>query len=281
MAVRTLQVLTDDSPSMESSEVYDVFEEVAPFLVYIRDFWIGRANCPLFAEQVLLSAESLSLDLPIFLRDNLTQQWGVPPEHRSSAEDVPKFEQFPAIPIPFCLRFREGSAMMRMVSSKDLDVFASLRGKESSAVTSKISTPSPPLEIKPSTSVSKALVAPPRLIRRNRELENLKADASSFLASPRSARSKDSDNELLSGFPLVDAAPRASSSIKVPVGRKEPKSKTTVKVVEDSKASDPSTSALVYKRVRLPPRSRKIAPAASKGKARQIVVTDEDSASNE
>ena len=65
------------------------------------------------------------------------------------------------------------------------------------------------------------------------------------------------------------------------MGRKEPKSKTTVKVVEDSKAPDPSTSALVYKRVRLPSRSRKVAPAASKGKARQIVVTDEDSASNE
>ncbi|KAJ3897071.1 hypothetical protein F5879DRAFT_996670 [Lentinula edodes] len=92
MAVRTLQVLTDDSPSTESPEVYDVFEEAAPFLVYIRDFWIGRANCPLFAEQVLLSAESLSLGLPIFLRDNLTQQWGVPPEHRSSAEGVHKFK---------------------------------------------------------------------------------------------------------------------------------------------------------------------------------------------
>ena len=70
--------------------------------------------------------------------------------------------------------------MMRMVSSKDLDVFASLRGKESSAVALKATTSSPPLEIQSSTSVSKALVAPPRLIRRNRELENLKADASSF-----------------------------------------------------------------------------------------------------
>ncbi|KAJ3884413.1 hypothetical protein GG344DRAFT_84065 [Lentinula edodes] len=281
MAVRTLQVLTDDSPSTESSGDYDVFEEAAPFLVYIRDFWIGRANCPLFVEQVLLSAESLSLSLPIFLRDNLTQQWGVPPEHRSSAEGVHKFERFPAIPIPFCLRFCEGSAMMRMVSSKDLDVFASLCGKELSAVALKDTTSSPPLETQASTSVSKALVAPPRLIKRNRELENLKADASSFFASPRSARSKDSDNKLLSGFPLVAAAPRASSSTKVPVGRKEPKSKTTVKVVEDSKASDPPTSALVYKRVRLPPRSRKIAPAASKGKARQIIVTEENSASSE
>ncbi|KAJ4465009.1 hypothetical protein C8J55DRAFT_566511 [Lentinula edodes] len=33
MAVRTLQVLMDDSSSTESSEVYDVFEEAAPFLV--------------------------------------------------------------------------------------------------------------------------------------------------------------------------------------------------------------------------------------------------------
>ncbi|GAW08550.1 hypothetical protein LENED_010611 [Lentinula edodes] len=266
---------------MESSEVYDVFEEVAPFLVYIRDFWIGRANCPLFVEQVLLSAESLSLDLPIFLRDNLTQQWGVPLEHHSSAEGVHKFERFPAIPIPFCLRFREGSAMMRMVSSKDLDVFASLRGKESSAVALKATTSSPPLEIQSSTSVSKAFVAPPRLIRRNRELENLKADASSFLASPRSAHSKDSDNELLSGFPSAGSAPVASSSTKVSIGKGEPKSKTTVKVVEDSKADRPLPAGMAYKRIRLPPRSRKNTSIASKGKARQIVVTDEGSTSNE
>ncbi|KAJ3896980.1 hypothetical protein F5879DRAFT_928177, partial [Lentinula edodes] len=249
--------------------------------VYIRDFWIGRANCPLFAEQVLSSAESLSLILPAFLRDDLTQQWGIPLEHRSSTAGVHKFERFPAIPIPFCLRFREGSAMMRSVPSKDLDAFASLRGKGSLAGASKRNPLAPPLEIKSSTSVSKAPVAPPRLIRWNRELENLKADASSFLASPRSTRSRDLDNKLLSGFPLVDAAPRASSPTKVPVSRKEPKSNTTVKVVEDSKASDPPTSALVYKRVRLPPRSRKIAPAASKGKARQTIVTEADSASSE
>ncbi|KAJ4486790.1 hypothetical protein C8R41DRAFT_921179 [Lentinula lateritia] len=276
MAVRTLQVLTDDSPPTESSEVYNVFEEAAPFLVYIRDFWIGQTNCPLFAEHVLLTATFLSQSLPAFLRDNLEQQWGIPPDHQSQALDPSKFEQFPAIPIPFCLRFREGSAMMRLVPSKDLDVFASLRGKGSPAVASKISTPSPPLEIKPSTSVSKAPVAPPRLIRRNRELESLKADASTFFSSPRSTHSKDSDNELLSGFPSVDTASRVSSSTKVSVGRKETKSSTTVKVVEGSKASDPPTSSLVYKRVRLPPRARKIAPATSKGKAQQIVVTEED-----
>ncbi|KAJ3870555.1 hypothetical protein F5051DRAFT_447510 [Lentinula edodes] len=113
------------------------------------------------------------------------------------------------------------------------------------------------------------------------ELESLKADASTFFSPPRSTRSRDLDNELSSGFPSVDTAPRASLSTKVSVGRKEPKSSTTVKVVEGSKASDPPTSALVYKRVRLPPRSRKIAPAASKGKARQVVVTEEDSTSNE
>ncbi|KAJ4495663.1 hypothetical protein C8R41DRAFT_866432, partial [Lentinula lateritia] len=205
---RTLQILTDDSPSTESPEVYDVFEEAAPFLVYIRDFWIGRTNCPLFTEQVLLSAESLSLGLPIFLRDNLVQQWGVPPEHRSSAEGVHSFERFPAIPIPFCLRFREGSAMMRMVPSKDLDPFASLRGQ---------------------------------------------------VSSPRSTRSRESDNELLSAFPSAGSVPRASSSTKVSIGGKELKSKTTVKVVEDSKASNP--------------------PPA--GKVRQIVATDDDSTSKE
>ncbi|KAJ3884334.1 hypothetical protein GG344DRAFT_84187 [Lentinula edodes] len=268
MAVRTLQVLTDDSPPTESSEVYDVFEEAAPFLVYIRDFWIGRTNCPLFAEHVLLTATFLSQSLPAFLRDNLEQQWGIPPDHQSQALDPSKFEQFPAI-------------LMRLVPSKDLDVFALLRGKGSPAVASKISTPSPPLEIKPLTSVSKAPVAPPRLIRRNRELESLKADASTFFSSPRSTRSKDSDNELLSGFPSVDTASRVSSSTKISVGRKEPKSSTTVKVVEDSKASDPPTSSLVYKRVRLPPRARKIAPATSKGKAWQIVVTEEDSTPSE
>ncbi|KAJ4500249.1 hypothetical protein C8R41DRAFT_914309 [Lentinula lateritia] len=236
MAVRALQDLVEESPSTES-EIYNVFEEAAPFLIYIHDFWMGRANCPLFAEQVLSSAESLTFGLPAFLRDNLTQQWGIPPEHRSSAKGVPKFEQFPAIPIPFCLRFREGSAMMRSVPSKDLDVFASLRGKGSTAVASPIITASPPLEIKSSASVSKTPVAPPRLIRRNRELESLKTDASMFFASPRSTHSKDSDNELLRGSPSADTAPRASMSTKVPVDSKKPKSKTTIKVVEDSKAS--------------------------------------------
>ncbi|KAJ3884042.1 hypothetical protein GG344DRAFT_84678 [Lentinula edodes] len=243
MAVRTLQDLVEEPPSTES-EIYNVFEEAAPFLIYIHDFWMGRANCPLFAEQVLLSAESLTFGLPVFLRENLTQQWGISPEHRSSAEGVPKFEQFPAIPIPFCLRFREGSAMMRSVPSKDLDVFASLRGMVSPVVASKISTLSPPLEIKSSTSVPKAPVAPPRLIRRNRELESLKADASTFFSSPHSTRSRDSDNELLSGFPSAVSASRASSSTKVSADRKEPKPKTTVKVVEDSKASKPTSSAM-------------------------------------
>ncbi|KAJ4500189.1 hypothetical protein C8R41DRAFT_863507 [Lentinula lateritia] len=200
MAVRTLQDLVEDSPPTES-EVYNVFEEAAPFLIYIHDFWMGRANCLLFTEQVLLSAELLSLSLPAFLRDDLTQQWGIPPEHRSSAESVHKFERFPAIPIPFCLRFCEESVMMRSVSSTDLDVFASLRGKGSLAGASKLNVPAPPLEIMSSTSVAKALVAPPRLIRRNRELESLKAEASTFFSSPCSTRSRDSDNELLSGFP--------------------------------------------------------------------------------
>ncbi|KAJ4463201.1 hypothetical protein C8R41DRAFT_872489 [Lentinula lateritia] len=129
MAVRALQDLVEESPSTES-EIYNFFEEAAPFLIYIHDFWMGRANCPLFAEQVLSSAESLTFGLPAFLRDNLTQQWGISPEHRSSAKDV----------------------------------FASLRGKGSTAVASPIITASTPLEIKSSASVSKTPVAPPRLL---------------------------------------------------------------------------------------------------------------------
>ncbi|KAJ3804172.1 hypothetical protein F5876DRAFT_83638 [Lentinula aff. lateritia] len=259
MAVRTLQILTDDSPSTESLEVYDVFEEAASFLVYIRDFWIGRTNCPLFAEQVLLSAESLSLGLPIFLRDNLVQQWGIPPEHRSSAEGVHNFEQFPAIPIPFCLRFHEGSAMMRMVPSKDLDPFASLRGQGVLPGVPKTVSPPKVSDLISPSSTTKATAVPPRVLRRNREIESLKTDASLFLSSPRSTRSRESDNELLSAFPSAGSVPRASSSTKVSVGGKELKSKTTIKVVEDSKASNP--------------------PPA--GKARQIVATDDDSTSKE
>ncbi|KAJ3910957.1 hypothetical protein F5877DRAFT_86709 [Lentinula edodes] len=170
---------------------------------------------------------------------------------------------------------------MRMVSSKDLDPFASLRGQNVlSGVPKTVSPPKVSDVISPSP-VSKAQAVPPRALRRNWEIESLKADASSFLASPRSTRSKDSDNELLSGFPLVDAAPQVSSSAKASVGRKDPKSKTTVKVVEDSKASNPTPSGLAYKRVRLPPRSRKNTLIVSKGKARQVVVSDEDSTSNE
>ncbi|KAJ3928653.1 MAG: hypothetical protein NXY57DRAFT_1041452 [Lentinula lateritia] len=276
-----LFVLTDDSPSTESLGDYNVFEEAAPFLVYIRDFWIGRANCPLFAEQVLLLAESLSLGPPIFLHDNLTQQWGVPPEHHSSAEGVHKFKRFPAIPIPFCLRFREGSAMMRMVSFKDLDPFASLQGQSVLPGVPKTVSPPKVSDVISPSPASKAQAVPPRVLRRNWEVESLKADASSFLASPRSTRSKDSNNELLSGLPLVDAAPQASSSAKASVGRKDPKSKTTVKVVEDSKASNSTPSGMAYKRVRLPPRSRKNTSIVSKGKARQVVVSDEDSTSKE
>ncbi|KAJ3870655.1 hypothetical protein F5051DRAFT_447355 [Lentinula edodes] len=281
MAVRTLQSGDEDSIETDPMELYHLFEEAAPYLLYIHEFWMGRANCPLFAEQILLAAEFLSARLPAFLCDSLLQQWGIPPEHRSSSSDPPVLEHFPTIPIPFCLRFREGSAMMRLAPSKDLDVFASLRGKVSPAVASKISTPSPPLEIKPLTPAPKAPVAPPRLIRRNRELENLKADASTFFSSPRSTHSRDSDNELLSKFPSAVSAARASSSTKVSVDRKVPKPKTTVKVVEDSKASQPTPTAMVYKRVRLPPRSRKVAPTPAKGKSRQVVVSEDDSASNE
>ncbi|KAJ4465141.1 hypothetical protein C8R41DRAFT_871950 [Lentinula lateritia] len=218
-----------DYDGSKSEEIYNVFEEAAPFLLYLHDFWMGRANCPLFAEHILLTAEHLSHSLPAFLRDNLEQQWGIPPEHRSPGSGVLNLEQFPAIPIPFCLRFRKGSAIMRMVSSKDLDPFTSLRGQGVLPGVPKIASPSKVSDVILPSSTTKAPAVPPRVLQRNREVESLKADASSFLASPRSICSKDSYNELPSSFPLVDAAPQVSSSAKVSVGRKEPKSKTTVK----------------------------------------------------
>ncbi|KAJ3859588.1 hypothetical protein EV359DRAFT_86232 [Lentinula novae-zelandiae] len=260
MAVRTLQSGDEDSIETDPMELYHLFEEAARI-------W---ANCPLFAEQILLAAEFLSARLPEFLRDSLLQQWGISPEHWSSSLNAPVSEHFPTIPIPFCLRFCEGSAMMCLVPSKELDVFASLRGKGSPGASKVVSPPKVSDVISPPPA-TKAPAVPPRALRRNREIESLKADASSF----------HSDNELLSGFPLVDAAPQASSSAKVSVGRKEPKSKTTVKVVEDSKAAYPPPGGMAYKRVRLPPRSRKIAPITAQGKSRQVVVSDDDSASNE
>ncbi|KAJ4471187.1 hypothetical protein C8R41DRAFT_870637 [Lentinula lateritia] len=165
MAIRTLQVLTDDSPSTEPLEVYEVFKEAAPFL------------------------------------------------------DSSKFKQSPAIPIPFCLRFRKGSTMMRLVSPKELDPFASLRGQGVLPGTPKTILPPKTSHVIPLPSATRTPVVPPRALQRNREVESLKADASSFY----------SDNELPSGFPSIDTAPRASSSSKASVGRKEPKSKTTVK----------------------------------------------------
>ncbi|KAJ3924973.1 MAG: hypothetical protein NXY57DRAFT_968636 [Lentinula lateritia] len=281
MAIQTFQVLTDDSPSTEPPEAYEVFEEAAPFLIYIHDFWIGQANCPLFAEHILATATFLSQGLPVFLHDNLEQQWGIPPDHRSQALDFLKFEQFPAIPIPFCLRFREGSAMMRLVPPKELDPFASLRGQGVLPVAPKPILPPKASNVIPLPPATRTPVVPPRALRRNWEVESLKADASLFLSSPRPAHSKDSDNELLGGSHAIDIVPRASSSSKASSVKMGSKPKASVKVVAESKVSDPTPSATIYKRVRLPPCSRKNAPTTSKGKSWQIIATEEDSTSTE
>ncbi|KAJ3884157.1 hypothetical protein GG344DRAFT_84484 [Lentinula edodes] len=95
---------------------------------------------------------------------------------------------------------------MRLVPSKELDVFALLRGKGSPGASKAVSPPKVSDVISPSPA-TKAQAVPPRALQRNWEIESLKADASSFLAFPRSTHSKDSNNELLSDFPLVDAAP--------------------------------------------------------------------------
>ncbi|KAJ4463323.1 hypothetical protein C8R41DRAFT_927516 [Lentinula lateritia] len=223
-----LSVLTDDSPSTEPPEVYEVFEEAAPFLIYIHDFWIGRANCPLSAEHVLATATFLSQGLPVFLRDNLEQQWGIPPDHRSQALDV------------WVSGGTWGGAEDIQEGMTVLPVAP--KPKASNVI------PLPPATRTP--------VVPPRALRRNREVESLKAW---FLSSPRSAHSKDSDNKLLGGSPAIDIVPRASLSSKA----------SSVKMGSKPKGSTP------------PLRSRKNAPTTSKGKSRQIVATDEDSTSTE
>ncbi|KAJ4484971.1 hypothetical protein C8J55DRAFT_559131 [Lentinula edodes] len=254
MAIRTLQVLTDDSPPTESSEVYDVFEEAASFLVYIHDFWIGRANCPLFAEHVLATATFLSQGLP--------------------ALDSSKFERFPAIPIPFCLRFREGSAMMRLVPPKDLDPFISIRSSTKGPRLLNLS----PVEDSPSPSGDHYSVGPPKQNKRKRELASLMADASSIL--DRRSATKTPRKEDLSD------TPKASSSKKkvekpLPKPKATARSKTTVKVVEESRVSPESeelaTPSYQIKRVRLPPRLRQ----AAKGKARQMEVLDVEESDTE
>ncbi|KAJ3924954.1 MAG: hypothetical protein NXY57DRAFT_968683 [Lentinula lateritia] len=274
MAVQTLQVLTDDSPPTESSEVYDVFEEAAPFLIYIHDFWIGQANCPLFAEHVLATATFLSQGLPVFLRDNLEQQWGIPPDHRSQVLDSLKFERFPAIPIPFCLRFREGSAMMRLVPPKDLDPFISIRSSTKGPRPRNLS----PVEDSPSPLGDHHSVGPPKQNKRKRELASLMADASSIL--DRRSATKTPRKEDLSD------TPKASSSKKkvekpLPKPKATARSKTTVKVVEESRVSPESeesaTPSYQIKRVRLPPHLRQ----AAKGKARQMEVLDVEESETE
>ncbi|KAJ4467631.1 hypothetical protein C8J55DRAFT_565105 [Lentinula edodes] len=252
MAIRTLQVLTDDSPPTESSEVHDVFEEAASFLAFI--FMISGLVRP-----IALYSRSTSLRLLHFYPKVL---------------DSSKFERFPAIPIPFCLCFREGSAMMRLVPPKDLDPFISIR---SSAKGPRPLNPSP-VEDSPSPSGDHHSVGPPKQNKRKWELASLMADASSIL--DRRSATKTPLKEDLSD------TPKGSSSKKkvekpLPKPKATAQSKTTVKVVEESRVSPESeesaTPSYQIKRVRLPPRLRQ----AAKGKARQMEVLDVEESDTE
>ncbi|KAJ3858201.1 hypothetical protein EV359DRAFT_69200, partial [Lentinula novae-zelandiae] len=234
---------------------------------YIHDFWIGHANCPLFAELVLLTVDFLAQGLPAFLQENLEHQWGIPPDHWSSLLDSWDFKRFPAIPIPLCLRFREGSAMMHLVTSKDLDPFISIRSSTRGPRPLNLS----PVEDSPSPSGDHQSVGPPKPNKRKRELASLMADASSIL--DRRSANKTPHKEDLSD------APKASSSKKkveklLPKPKATARSKTTVKVVEESRVSPESeelaTPSYEVKCVRLPP----CLHLAAKGKARQTEVLD-------
>ncbi|KAJ3897478.1 hypothetical protein F5879DRAFT_995982 [Lentinula edodes] len=67
MIIQILHPLIEASDSLDPGEAYNAFEEAAPCLTYIHDFWIGRANCPLFAEHVLRMAAGLYQRFPAFL----------------------------------------------------------------------------------------------------------------------------------------------------------------------------------------------------------------------
>ncbi|KAJ3925139.1 MAG: hypothetical protein NXY57DRAFT_968310 [Lentinula lateritia] len=272
MIIQILHPLIEVSDSMDSGEAYNAFEEATPFLAYIHNFLIGRANCPLFAEHVLRTADGLFQHLPAFLRDSLEQQWGIPFNHQSSFLGPSDFKQCPVIPIPFCLRFQEGSAMMRLASPKDLDPFVSLRSSmaETRLLPGGPRVPSP-VEDSFESSEENQLVAPPKCNKRKCELAGLMADASTILDRHSNVKSP-----LKEDRPIL---PKASSSKKkvekpVPKPKATARSKTTVKVVEESRVSPESeelvTPSYQIKCVRLPPCLRQ----AAKGKARQMEVLD-------
>ncbi|KAJ3884603.1 hypothetical protein GG344DRAFT_83786 [Lentinula edodes] len=256
MIIQMLHPLIEASDSLDSGEAYNAFEEAAPFLTYVHDFWIGRANCPLFAEHVLRTADRLFQRLPAFLHDSLEQQWGIPFDHQSSFLGPSDFKQFP-----------------------DLDPFVSLR---SSATETHLLPGGPrvpsPVEDSFESSEENLSVSPPKCNKRKRELTSLMADASTILDRRSNVKS-----------PLKEDRPvllKASSSKKkmekpVPKPNATARSKTTVKVVEESRVS-PETEELAtpsyqIKRVRLPPCLRQ----AAKGKACQMEVLDVEESETE
>ncbi|KAJ3870541.1 hypothetical protein F5051DRAFT_447531, partial [Lentinula edodes] len=279
MVIHLLQPVMAASSVPNSGKVYALFEEAAPFLIYIRDFWIGRANCPLFAEHVLCTAAFLSQKLPAFFHDSLNQQWGVPLEDRSSFLSSEDLKHFPSIPIPFCLRFREGSAIMRLVPLEDLDPFSALRSSKTETRPLPGGTRvSLPAEDSTESSEENQSVAPPKSNKRKRELVSLMADASTILDRRSNVKSPSKEDR-----PVL---PKASSSKKkvekpAPKPKATARSKTSVKMVEESRVSPESeelvTPSYQIKRVRLPPRLRQ----AAKGKARQMEVLDVEESETE
>ncbi|KAJ3870573.1 hypothetical protein F5051DRAFT_447481 [Lentinula edodes] len=269
MIIHLLQPVMAVSSVPDSGKVYALFEEAAPFLIYIRDFWIGQANCPLFAEHVLCTAAFLSQKLPAFFYDSLNHQWGVPLEDRSSFLSSEDLKHFPSIPIPFCLRFREGSAIMRLVPLEDLDPFSALRSSKTETRPLPGGTQaSPPAEDSTESSKENQSVSPPKSNKRKREL---------WIDVPNVKSPSKEDRPVL---------PKASSSKKkvekpAPKPKATARSKTSVKMVEESRVSPESeelaTPSYQIKRVRLPPRLRQ----AAKGKARQMEVLDVEESETE
>ncbi|KAJ3845787.1 hypothetical protein EV368DRAFT_90095 [Lentinula lateritia] len=254
------------SHSLDSGEAYNAFEEAAPCLIncsrlIFTIFGLDEPTVPclpsMYSRQLMVYISTSLLSFKTVSSNNGVFPLIIDHPFWRGPSDI---KHFPVIPIPFCLRFREGSAMMRLASPKDLDPFVSLCSSmtETRPLPGGPRVPSP-IEDSLESSEEDQSVAPPKRNKRKRELASLMANASTIQDRP--------------------VLPKASSS-KKKVERPVPKpqatawSKTTVKVVEESRVSPESeelaTPSFQIKCVRLPPRLRQ----AAKGKARQMEVPD-------
>ncbi|KAJ3870357.1 hypothetical protein F5051DRAFT_434669, partial [Lentinula edodes] len=163
---------------------------------------------------------------------------------------------------------------MRLVTSKDLDPFISIRSSTKGPRPLNLS----PVEDSPSPLGDHQSVGPPKQNKRKCELASHMADASSIL--DRRSATKTPCKEDLSDTPKASSSKKKVEKV-LPKPKAAARSKTTVKVVEESRVSPESeesaTPSYQFKRVHLPPHLCQ----AAKGKARQMEVLDVEESDTE